>query len=329
VLTPVIVCLAPYARSGAVGQFFSGVTSSAIARSVGLGVLRPVAIEKSVYALALAGLLAAAMYLREFQSKAVGAAVALGLALTLSKATTSGGIVSDVWYSVATLTPLVALMGVWVLRTRPKSGGLAKIQRQRLMVLVSLAAMCGLVQYPFAAPIYLLYALPLTLLAAVAIVVTAKRQPATYVLAAVAGFYLLFGVVMLVPDYVYELTHKVGQMEELHLPRAGGLRIEYAADFTDLIHLLQQHSPNGLMYAGNDCPELYFLSGLKNVTRDDGDSKPEELLQALQSNDLKLVVINESPFFPSARMSPAVRAAVEQRFPESQMAGIFHVYWRP
>jgi len=55
------------------------------------------------------------------------------------------------------------------------------------MVLVSLAAMCGLVQYPFAAPIYLLYALPLTLLAAVAIVVTAKRQPATYVLAAVAG----------------------------------------------------------------------------------------------------------------------------------------------
>jgi len=73
------------------------------------------------------------------------------------------------------------------------------------------------------------------------------------------------------------------------------------------------------MYAGNDCPELYFLSGLKNVTRDDGDSKPEELLQALQSNDLKLVVINESPFFPSARMSPAVRAAVEQRFPESQM----------
>jgi hypothetical protein len=329
VLTPVIVFLAPYARSGAVGQFFSGVTSSAIARSVGLGVLRPVAIEKSVYALALAGLLAAAMYLREFQSKAVGAAVALGLALTLSKATTSGGIVSDVWYSVATLTPLVALMGVWVLRTRPKSGGLAKIQRQRLMVLVSLAAMCGLVQYPFAAPIYLLYALPLTLLAAVAIVVTAKRQPATYVLAAVAGFYLLFGVVMLVPDYVYELTHKVGQMEELHLPRAGGLRIEYAADFTDLIHLLQQHSPNGLMYAGNDCPELYFLSGLKNVTRDDGDSKPEELLQALQSNDLKLVVINESPFFPSARMSPAVRAAVEQRFPESQMAGIFHVYWRP
>ncbi|MGB9085984.1 MAG: hypothetical protein WCC46_15240, partial [Terriglobales bacterium] len=91
----------------------------------------------------------------------------------------------------------------------------------------------------------------------------------------------------------------------------------------------QQHSPNGLMYAGNDCPELYFLSGLKNVTRDDGDSKPEELLKALQSNDLKLVVINESPFFPSARMSPAVRAAVEQRFPESQMAGIFHVYWRP
>jgi hypothetical protein len=103
-------------------------------------------------------------------------------------------------------------------------------------------------------------------------------------LAAVAGFYLLLGVAMLVPDYIYELTHKVGRMDELHLARAGGLRIEYAANFADLIHFLQQHSPNGLMYAGNDCPEPYFLSGLKNVTRDDGGAPAEEVLKALQSD---------------------------------------------
>jgi hypothetical protein len=193
---------------------------------------------------------------------------------------------------------------------------------------VSLAAICGLVQYPFAAPIYLCYALPLTLLAAVAIVATAKRQPGTYVLSAVAGFYLLFGVVMLVPDYVYELTHKVGPMDELHLERAGGLRIEYAANFADLIHFLQQHSPNGLMYAGNDCPELYFLSGLKNATRDDGGAPAEEVLQALQSDDLKLVVINEAPFFPSAKMGPEVRAEVARKFPHSSQFGIFHVFWK-
>jgi Dolichyl-phosphate-mannose-protein mannosyltransferase len=328
VLSPVIAFLAPYA-SGAVGQFFSGVTSSAIARSVGLGVLRPVSIKEAIFALTLAALVAGAMYWREFQGKPVGAAVGLGLTVMLVKSATSSGIVSGVWYSVATLTPLVVLLGAAVVLAAGKSGGLTKLQRQQVMVLISLSAMCGLVQYPFAAPIYLCYALPLTLLAAVAVVATAKKQPGTYVLAAVAGFYLLFGVGMLVPDYIYELTHKVGRMDDLHLERAGGLRIEYAANFADLIHLLQQHSPNGLMYAGNDCPELYFLSGLKNVTRDDAGAPAEEVLKALQSDDLKLVVINEAPFFPAAKMSPEVRAEVMRKFPENQLVGIFRVFWRP
>ena len=329
VVTPAIAFLAPYARSGAVGQFFSGVTSSAIARSVGLGVLRPVSIKEAIFALALAALVAGAMYLREFQGKLVGAAVGLGLTGVLVKAATSSGIVSGVWYSVATLTPLVVLLGAAVVLTAGKRGSQTKLPQQRVMVLISLAAMCGLVQYPFAAPIYLCYTLPLTLLAAVAIVATAKKQPGTYVLAAVAGFYLLFAVAMLVPDYIYELTHKVGRMDELHLKRAGGLRIEYAANFADLIHLLQQHSPNGLMFAGNDCPELYFLAGLKNATRDDGGAPAEDVLKALQSDDLKLVVINEAPFFPSAKMSPEVRAEVMRKFPESQLVGIFRVFWRP
>ncbi|MFY9906079.1 MAG: hypothetical protein WAK62_13085, partial [Terriglobales bacterium] len=209
-----------------------------------------------------------------------------------------------------------------------KRGGLSTLERQRIMVLISLAAMCSLVQYPFAAPIYLCYALPLTLLAMVAIVATARKQAGTYVLAAVAGFYLLFGVTMLVPDHVYELTHKVGPMDELHLQRAGGLRIEYAANFADLIHLLQQHSPNGLMYAGNDCPELYFLSGLKNVTRDDGGASPEETLKAVESDNLKVVVINDAPFFPGAEIRQDVRAEVMKRFPHTSRLGIFEVFWK-
>jgi hypothetical protein len=328
VLGPIIVFLVPYARSGALAQFFWGVASSVIDRSVGLGVIRPVGIEKNIFALALVGLVTAAMYWREFQGKIVGAAVGLGLTVMLVKAPTSSAIVSGVWCSVATLTPLVVLLGATVVLSAGRWRGPTKQQRQRIMVLICLAAVCGLVQYPFAAPIYLCYALPLTLLAAVAIVATAKRQPGTYVLAAVAGFYLVFGVVTLVPDYVYELTHKVGQMDELHLERAGGLRIEYAANFADLIHFLQQHSPNGLMYAGNDCPELYFLSGLKNVTRDDGGAPAEEVLQALQSDDLKLVVINDAPFFPGAVMRQDVRAEVMRRLSHSTRFGIFQVFWK-
>jgi hypothetical protein len=128
---------------------------------------------------------------------------------------------------------------------------------------------------------------------------------------------------------MYEiLVHQLERRDSLRVERAGGLRIEYAANFTELIHLLQTHSPNGLMYAGNDCPELYFLAGLKNVTDDDGGAPAEEVLRAMQSDDLKLVVINEAPFYPSARMSPEVRAQVARQFPHTSRMGIFHVFWR-
>lgn len=327
-ISPVIIFLLPYARLGALGQFFSGVTASVITRSTALGVLPPASAEKSIFALALVGLLAAAMYLREFQGKIVSAAVALGLMVMLVKAATSSQIILGVWYSAATLTPLVVLLGAAVVLKAGNWSGPSRLQQQRMMVLISLAAVCSLVQYPFAASIYLSYSLPLTLLAAVAIVATVKKQPGTYVLAAVMGFYLLFGVVRLVPDYVYEFTHKPGRMDELQLERAGGLRVNYAADFAGLIHFLQQHSPNGLMYAGNECPELYFLSGLKNVTRDDGGVPAAEVLQALQSGDLKVVVINEAPLFPAARITPELRAQVMQKFPHSSQMGIFHVFWR-
>jgi len=328
VISPVIVFLVPYARSGAIGQFLSGVTSSAVTRTIELGLLRPISVEKSIFALALVGLVAAAMFLRDFRGKLVSAAVALGLTVMLVKAEASDQIILGVWYSVATLTPLVVLLGAAFVLTAGKRSGPTKLQQQRIMLLISLAAVCTLVQYPWAASIYLSYSLPLTLLAAVAIVATARRQPGTYVLAAAMFFYLLFGVVMLVPDYVYEFTHKVGRMDELHLQRAGGLRINYAANYEGLIRFLQQHSPNGLMYAGNECPELYFLSGLKNVTRDDGGALPEEVLKALQSDDLKLVVINEEPLFPASTMNPEIRAEVMRKFPHSLQTGIFHVFWR-
>jgi hypothetical protein len=328
VVSPVILFLLPYARSGALSQFFAGVTSSAITRSVELGLLRPASIEKSVYALALVAVVAAAMYCRDLQGKLVSVVFALGLIVLLIKAATSSEIVLGVWYSAATLTPLVVLLGAAVVLAAGKRSGPTKVQGQQIMLLICVAAVCTLVQYPWAASIYLSYSLPLTLLALVAIVATARQQPGTYVLAAVTGFYLVFGVVMLVPDYVYEFTHKVGRMSELHVERAGGLRINYAANFEGLTRFLQEHSPNGLMYAGNDCPELYFLSGLKNVTRDDGGAPPDEVLKALQSNNLKLVVINEGPLFPASKMNPAVRAEVERKFPNSIQDGFFHVFWR-
>ena len=324
---PIVIFLIPYALAGSVGGFFSGVTSSAIAHAIDLAVARPVSPEHIVALLPLVAFLAAGMYWKQFQGRVVGAAVALLAVVVVVRATRFELVYSGVWTSVAMLTPVVGAAGVASILALRSRDGVSKLQRERLVLLVALAATCTLVQYPFPVPIYLCYALPLTVLALVAIVTTVRKQRGTYVLASLVGLYLTFAVVSMIPRHIAEYSHAFGRRDVLRVPR-GGLQIEDEPFFEALTIFLQQHAPNGLMYAGNDCPELYFLTGLKNVTRDDYGAPPEEALRALQSNDIKVVVIFESPYFPSAQTSPEVRAEVVKRFPHTTSFEIFQVFWR-
>jgi hypothetical protein len=326
-VSPIVVFLIPYARSGVLWKFFSGVSSSASARSVALGVIRPVGIENIIWAVPLVGVLAAAMYWDKFQGKLIAATLGLGAVVIVVRATQSFQIVLAVWHSVTVLTPLAVLLGAVLVWVRRKSDA-SSLQRQQVVLLIALAGACSLVQFPFAAAIYLSYSVPLTLLALVAIVSTGKTQRGTYALASVVVFYLAFGVVSLVPRYIYEITWVVGRMQTMQEPRAGGLKIEEAVFFDSLSRFLREHSPNGLMFAGNDCPELYFLSGLTSVAHDDGGETSEEILKAIQSDDLNLVVINDAPYFPGAAMQPEVKAEVMKRFPHNTRFGIFQVFWK-
>jgi hypothetical protein len=196
------------------------------------------------------------------------------------------------------------------------------------MLLVALAATCSLVQFPFPVPIYFCYSAPLTLLAMAAIVASRQNPPGRYIFAALLAFFTWFGLFRLVPSYPYELTHTVGKTDLLRTPR-GGIRIEQAAKYEQFVGFLQQHSPNGLMYAGVNCPELYFLTGLKNPLADDGGAGGEQVLQAIDSRGLKLVVINDAPFFPSGRISPQLKYEIYRRLPNAARFGIFTVMWRP
>jgi hypothetical protein len=281
-----------------------------------------------MWALPLVGVLAAAMDWEKFQGKIIGAALGVAAVVIVVRAAQSFDIVLAVWHSVTVLTPIAVLLGAVLVWMRRKPGAQTKLQRQQVVLLIALAGTCSLVQFPFAAAIYLSYSVPLTLLALVAIVSTGKTQRGTYALASVVGLYLAFGVVSLVPRYIYEITWIVGPMQTMQTPRAGGLKIEEAVFFDALARFLREHSPNGLMFAGNDCPELFFLSGLKNVTRDDTGASPEEILKAVQSEDLHLVVLNDAPFFPGAAMRPDVEAEVMKRFPHNTRFGIFQVFWR-
>jgi hypothetical protein len=326
--SPIIVFLVPYARSGMVGKFLFGVTSSVILRSVALGLFRPFGAEKVMYALPLVGFLAAAMYWDKFQGRVVGATLGLAAVVLAVKSRQSTDVLMGIWLSAAVLTPLVVLLGAVLVWIRRKPGPRGKLERQQVVLLIALAATCSLVQFPLAVAIYLSYAAPLTILALLAIVCTNKTQRGTYALASVVALYMAFEVFTLIPHSIYEITYLVGHVDAMQEPRAGGLKIGGAEFFDDLARFLREHSPNGLMFAGNDCPELYFLSGLTNVARDDGGGPPAEFLKAIRSDNLDLVVINDAPFFPGGRMQPEVRAEVEKRFPHSTRFGIFEVFWK-
>ena len=327
VLTPVAIFVIPYVQSGSVGSFFSGVSSSTISHVVDMAVVRPTSPQYIVAVIPLIGLLIAAMYWEQFQGRAVGAAIALLAVVMVVGSTRSTFILRGVWLSVAMLTPVVVVLGAGAVLSLQKNGGRTKLHQQRLVLLLAQAATCTLVQFPFSVEIYLCYALPLTILALAAIVTTVRRKRGTYVLCSTAGLYLAFGVVSLIPLHIAEIPHVIGPMAELRV-RRGGIKIEDAAFFEGLTGFLQLHAPNGLMYAGNECPELYFLTGLKNVTRDDWSAPEQEVLKALQSDDLKLAVITELPNFPGAETSPKVRAEVIKKFPNQAQIGIFHIFWR-
>lgn len=326
-LIPVIVFLIPYALSGSVSNFFSGVTSSAVSHAVAMAVERPVPPQYILAVVPLIAVLAAAMYSKQFQGRVVGAAIGSFAVVMVVCATRSAFILRGVWFSAATLTPVVVVLGTVAIHFLANGGQSTKLDQQRLALLIALAATCTLVQFPFPAPIYLCYALPLTILALVATVATVRKERGTYVLVSVMGFYLAYGVISLVPLHIAELPHVIGHMKEFHVTR-GGIVIEDEAYWEALTRFLQAHAPNGLMYAGNACPELYFITGLKNVTRYDYEAPENDVLKALSSDDLKLVVITESPLYSGTSTSSKVMAEVVRKFPNHQQSGFFQIYWR-
>lgn len=250
----------------------------------------------------------------------------------------AGGAVSpiyrSVWYSVRHLT-LPIVLAVCILLVRSEKSSLSLPRRQELYLLALLAALMPLVQIPFAAAIYFCYAAPFLLLAALALVRSTPTRH-HWVHPVLLGGYVLFAVAWTNTNYVwtlgaYHVSYKfVGTSI---LPRAGitmmaGDRAEYAT----VVALIQQaNRGKRYIYAGPDCPEVYFLSGTSNPTRTLYEflrpPKNTETLDLLRRERIDVVVINRSPGF-SGPLNPTLTRALERRYPYSAEAGRFVVRWR-
>ena len=111
------------------------------------------------------------------------------------------------------------------------------------------------------------------------------------------------------------------------------MRGEEQEEYERLVAVLQARASGGFLYATPDCPEVYFLSGLRNPTRtffdfsDDPVGRTARILDALEENRVQVVALNRRPHF-SGEVPPDLAAELALRFPRTMQIGRFEVRWR-
>lgn len=206
----------------------------------------------------------------------------------------------------------------------------------RLFLLAAAAALCGLVQFPFATPNYFFYVGALAALAAVAL--AARHGLAWRRLTGVClASYLAFTILRVHPASVFTIglsNRTDDQRAALALARGGIDVSPYdSALYGSLISELREHSRSAYTYAGPDAPEVYFLSGLRNPTRtlfdffNDPVGRTQRIVSELDTRGVTAVVINARGAF-SGSMAPDLASALAARFPLHEQIGPFTLRWR-
>ena len=335
VAAPIAVYLIPYVLTGSLGAFLRGVFLLPM-RRLTFAAMEPLGNMQPL--LCLAAVLITAMYTRFPVHWFSKAALALALATVLAATARSATVYQFLWNSVVLLIPFTVLLGAILLKDWPRKNSPSYLWQQQLMLVLCVVGVCSLVQFPFAAQIYFCYVAPLLALALLG-VLSPRVTAARFLLGSLLSFYLLFAILWVTPGFIYEMGYRYQpdpEIRRLTLPRAGGLRVDpsEAEEYERLIPLVQDHAAGEYIYAAPDCPEVYFLSGLRNPTRnlfdflDDPAGRTERILIALETHHVNVVAILAEPSF-SGPLEPDLRAALTQRFPNSSPVGRFEVRWRP
>lgn len=227
-----------------------------------------------------------------------------------------------------------AAAGAMILALRGRFSDMGTVEFLGLFLFVM--SFMSLVQFPFAAPIYFQYVLPLVALTAVAFIrLVSPRAAAAAVVVVVA--YLAAGLVHLQPGIQGAWARLGGttgraildpQDGRIYIPAAEATKYRTVAD------LLRAHAfPGTATIAGPDTPEFYFLSGLKNLTPMIFDFltpdsvRTKTVIAAAKSRDVQVIVINGEPEF-SPQYDPAVLNLLYGLFPRHELIDEFDVRWR-
>jgi hypothetical protein len=239
-----------------------------------------------------------------------------------------------IWGSIRPLVASVALAGCFaLLKARPPA---RSSEARPVFLAIAVASMTSLVQFPYSLGIYFCYIAPMVALAVLYLISSQPAAPRR-VHAAFGLFYLLFAILWLNNAHVsgFGIVHvRVPQDTTLELER-GGISVskEHARIYKELVRKIRRHTPSGsYIYAAPDCPEVYFLSGMKNPTRtiydffDDDHDRKRRILSLLRRRQVRVIVLNPTPEF-SEPISPSLLETLSSEYPRAERVGSFVVRW--
>jgi hypothetical protein len=230
--------------------------------------------------------------------------------------------------------PVLVPAGLGVLYSSSKGTETDQEGDQTLLLLLCMTALFSIIQFPFASG-YFCYVAPLAILLAANLLSRFSRPPRMVLYTAFA-FYALFAALVVQPHFLARRYKIDFDSTPLTLPRAGGIRVsrEAATQYTELIPFIKKIAGRDAILAGPDCPEVYFLAGIKNPTPIIFDSLEdtrdyERNMKSLidRPNFLKAAVLHDATVSGAYQLQ-VLRPLVVSRFPNSRKIGSFTVYWR-
>lgn len=264
------------------------------------------------------------------------AAIAAAIGAILLAASRGDPAYSAVVLSARTLGVVAVLAACAATVRAPGNAG-----TQKAFTAAAMAAMVMLVQFPFAAPIYLCYAVPPVLLAVAATIHVRRPEfapPAVDpVLAVAAAFFLAFGVFRANVGSPYSFGNRFEPWRvsvPLRLERAGILVTpQEARVYEPLTAAVREAAAGGALFAGPDCPEVPFLAAVPSRSTSlvaflaGPIREPGPHLELLRRSGARAVVVNRRPDF-SPVVSDGVLEALARALPSSRTFGRFTVFSR-
>jgi hypothetical protein len=265
--------------------------------------------------------------------------IKIGLGIFLAAALLAGGLIyvyAGVWYSVRPLVPLLVLLGSICILWPPLRDRANSAQREALFLLLSVLGLMSLIQFPYSTGIYFCYISPFVVLALAALISLFSVR-AQDLLGITAAFYGLFGLAWLNPgDVHYTGNFFIPSVNtQVLMPDRVGLFVSppWKDVYETVISTVREHSSgNDVIFAGPDCPEIYFLAGKKNPTRmifdflNPASNDPAKILKAIDDNHVTTVVVNLEPSF-SPRYGREFLSEIARRFPHVLSKKPFAVFW--